>query len=219
MQMSSRPCPPSPVSFSTARTARITSACAGWGRLFAAFVLGLGTAAPVSAQMQPLAEPSRHEDYDFELEPHLVWQWAANEVAQDDGLGLGVRLSMPVIHNGPLEGIDNNIAVGVGLTWAGFIGCRVKGVSCSEHNLWVPLVAQWNFFLRPGISIFGELGLGFRDAIYSIGGSCLGSGCSRSSLEIHPVFWVGGRFRLTSDWSVVARLGSPWLELGGSLTF
>ncbi|MEY4576947.1 MAG: hypothetical protein RL701_1650 [Pseudomonadota bacterium] len=182
------------------------------------FWVALGAVPVVQGQAQTLtsvAPPSQHESYDVELEPHLVWQWNSNEIAQDDGIGLGFRASIPVIRRGPLAGIDNNLSVSFGLVWAHFPGCRARGIRCAEDDIWIPAVAQWNFYLTPSISLFPELGLGFRDAVIS---TCSSDSCRRGSLEVHPIMWFGARFRLMDAMSIVARLGTPWLQLGVSWT-
>jgi len=177
---------------------------------------------PPSSSSPPatLSSPTpttKHAPYAVEIEGHLVWQWNSSELAQDDGIGVGFRVSIPVIQYGPLPGFENSLAVSVGLAWASFLGCRARGVACSEDDFWVPAVAQWNFFITPDISLFPELGLGFRDAVAGRGAKCSGD-CRRSALEIHPAFWLGGRFHLGYDLSLVARIGTPWLELGISYT-
>jgi hypothetical protein len=181
--------------------------CAAWSM----------AAQPVRAQ---ISEPGHHAHYSVELEPHLVWQWTDNEAAYDDGVGLGFRASIPIMQDGPVPSINNNLALSFGMDWAHFGGdCRVFGYGgdCSEDDIWIPVTLQWNFFLTPSISIFPELGLGFRDALFDFNyDQCNGHNCRRSDLEVHLVMWFGARFRLTNQIALVLRLGTPSLQFGVS---
>jgi hypothetical protein len=163
--------------------------------------------------------PGRHTRYRVELEPHVVWQWTGDEAAIDDGVGLGFRASIPLIDNGPIASINNNLAISFGLDWAHFPECRAYGGSCSEDDFWFPVVMQWNFFLTSAISIFPEFGLGFRDAVFDYDANCSPRGCRGSSLEVHPVLWFGGRFRIADTLALVLRLGTPSLQFGLSFVF
>ncbi len=62
-----------------------------------------------TAQAQ-IGRPGAHERYTAEVEPHLVLQHT-----DDDGIGLGIRASFPIIDNGPIRTINNSLALGVGL--------------------------------------------------------------------------------------------------------
>ena len=178
--------------------------------LLAAWASALGSQA--SAQVE---SPGRHPHYTAELEPHLVWQWNGDERARHDGVGFGFRASIPIIQDGPVRTINNSLAISFGLDWAHFPECR-DYVGCSEDDFWVPVTAQWNFYITSMLSIFPELGLGFRDAIIDYDEPCRGSGCRGSALEVHPVLWFGARFRLGNAVALVMRLGTPSLQLGVS---
>lgn len=172
-------------------------------------------APPCAAQ---LANPGRHARYHVELEPHLVWQWTGDEAARDDGIGLGFRASIPVLDNGPVPTINNNLAVTFGLAWAHFPECRGFD-DCDEDDIWVPVTMQWNFFLTQMISVFPEVGLGFRHASFAYDDSCSRRDCRTSSLEVHPIVLFGARFRLTDMIALVLRLGTPSLNFGVSFFF
>lgn len=159
--------------------------------------------------------PGRHPRYTAELEPHLVWQWTGDERAHNDGIGMGFRASIPLLQDGPVPTINNSLAISFGIDWAHFPECYDYG-DCSEDDFWVPVVAQWNFYLTSVISIFPEFGLGFRDAIIDYDGPCRGNGCRGSALEVHPVLWFGARFQLANAVALVLRLGTPSLQLGVS---
>jgi hypothetical protein len=186
----------------TARCVLIAAISAAW----------LATAGPASAQLNT---PNRHPHYTVELEPHLVWQWTGDERSHNDGVGMGFRASIPLLQDGPIPTINNSLAISFGLDWAHFPECYDYG-DCSEDDFWVPVVAQWNFYLTPVISIFPEFGLGFRDAIIDYDSPCRGNNCRGSALEVHPVLWFGARFRLANAIALTLRLGTPSLQLGVS---
>lgn len=163
-----------------------------------------------------LNTPGRHPRYTAELEPHLVWQWTGDERARNDGIGMGFRASIPLLQDGPVSTINNSLAISFGLDWAYFPECYDYR-DCSENDFWVPVVAQWNFYLTPVISLFPEFGLGFRNAVIDYDAPCRGDNCRGSALEVHPVLWFGARFRLADAVALTLRLGTPSLQLGVSL--
>lgn len=181
-------------------------------------------ARPASAQIK---EPGAHPKYFVELEPHFALQWAYT-VWDTTGIGVGFRASIPVLQNGPISTINNNLAVGFGFDWAhiGDAGCAVNfgfrnapaGWKCSGNQLWFPLVAQWNFFFTPVVSAFGELGLAIRHLNYetSCSDPLLGCRFSDSTTDVTPAFGVGPRFNFSDAFAVTLRLGIPYLTVGAS---
>lgn len=170
---------------------------------------------PARADAQ-IKSPGHHPHYVVELEPHLVWQWNNDEAANDDGIGIGGRASIPILQDGPIRTINNNLAISFGLDWAHFPDCRYDRV-CTEDDIWVPVVMQWNFFLTPMISIFPEFGLAFRDALFGYDDPyCDNHDCRHSSLRVYPAFWFGGRFHINDTIALVLRLGTPSLHFGVS---
>lgn len=156
--------------------------------------------------------PGHHPHYSVELEPQLLWQWTNAETAVDDGFGFGFRASIPVMQDGPVSTLNNNLTVNFGLLWAIFPECHGWD-GCDEHDFWVPVTMQWNFFLTPMFSIFPEFGLGFRDAVFSER-VCDDGRCRSSSLRVYPVLWFGGRFYVTDKIALIFRLGTPSLQFG-----
>ena len=195
-----------------ARTATLIGCLVGAGAFFCLF-------SPSSARAQ-IDSPRHHKHYSAEIEPHLVWQWTGDEAAVDDGIGLGFRVAIPIMQDGPVPTINNNLAIAFGLDWAYFSDrCFEISADCSENDFWIPITLQWNFFLTEMISIFPEMGLGFRDAILDYDVCRGGRRCTDSDLEVHLVLWFGARFRITDQFAIIARLGVPSLTLGGSFTF
>jgi hypothetical protein len=193
------------------------------------FVIGSSAALllsflPALASAQ-IKRPGAHPKYSVELEPHLVVDWDDHHW-DDDLLGVGLRATIPFLDNGPISSINNNMGIGFGLDWAhsNDAGCgwwwwdrkyRWAG-DCSADVFLLPVVVQWNFWLTPIISVFGEAGLEIeRWSVSWDDPGCPGD-CDRSKTEINPVFWGGGRFLFGADSTVggVVRIGWPYLSLG-----
>ncbi|HEX4353550.1 MAG TPA: hypothetical protein VHZ95_11555 [Polyangiales bacterium] len=187
----------------------------------------LTTSAILSNQAHAqLRRPDRHELYNVELEPHAVWQWNDQPFWDDDGIGLGFRASIPLIDNGPIRSINNNLAIGFGLDWVYYGHCGRYNDDCDASSFSIPIVMQWNFFLTPWISIFPELGLAFNHASVGWDGD-VPADCGRvdginvcrdgaSRTYVEPVFWFGVRFTLARNIAVILRAGTPSLTAGVS---
>ena len=75
-------------------------------------LLGIvGVAAPAHAQIR---EPGAHPKYTVDLEPHFVLQWEYTD-GNSDGIGVGGRVSIPVIDNGRLVGVVSMRDIGFAL--------------------------------------------------------------------------------------------------------
>ena len=74
----------------------------------------------------------------------------------------------------------------------------------SANFLFVPVVMQWNFWLHPKWSVFGEPGLAL-------------SHRSDGGFGLSPVLSVGGRFHIADSVALTLRLGYPTVSLGVSL--
>lgn len=166
-----------------------------------------------------------HPRYAAELDLHLVWQWAEEPWWNDEGIGLGLRGSIPLMDNGPIETINNNLAITFGLDWAHFDGnCNRAGFECDANDFWIPVALQWNFFLSRVVSLYPELGLALQHSTWSadIGGP----GCVNvrgypicgddDDTDIELVIWLGSRFNVSDDLAITLRLGRPSLLLGVS---
>ncbi|HEX7481387.1 MAG TPA: hypothetical protein VF331_26525 [Polyangiales bacterium] len=169
-----------------------------------------------------------HPKYGVELEPHLVYQWADQWWWDDDGVGLGLRASIPLIADGPVKTINNNLALSFGLDWAHFdYSCGAGAYSCSGNDLWVPVVVQWNFFLSDVVSLFPELGLALQHSQLSTDLPVFPGGCAvvgglrycsgnTSHTRMDPVLWLGARFMVSRGVALTLRLGTPSLLFGVS---
>jgi hypothetical protein len=186
---------------------------------------------PVSAQIK---EPGHHTPYSVELEPHFTFGW--NEGPHhfgNEGLGLGLRASIPLIDNGPITTINNSLALTFGLDWLHFgydrdVACHdFRGAFCDEQDFgantfWIPVAVQWNFFVHRSISVFAELGLAVAHERWSWARPC--PGAPGTLCEYHDtrtdfaelVFYPGARFMVSDRVGVTVRLGFPHVTLGAS---
>jgi hypothetical protein len=174
----------------------------------------------VSSATAQIGRPGAHPSYSVELEPHGLVQWDV-EPGNDEGLGLGLRASIPVIQNGPVKTINNSFAVGFGLDWAyADQSCPwpvrpVRYEGCDAHNFSVPVVAQWNFFFNDTVSAFAELGLTIIYATwdYSV---TVPADWDEDEIDVDPVFLIGPRFILGDNVAIPIRIGWPYLSVGVS---
>ena len=202
------------------------------GRLLVVLV-GL-LARPAQAQIK---EPGAHTHYSVELEPHVTLGWAgAPAHYADEGLGLGLRASIPIFHNGPITTINNNMAITFGVDWLHFgydhdVACRdLPGPDCETHDFyanafWFPVALQWNFFVHRRISVFGEVGLAIVHERWSWGRPCPGepgSYCDYTDTHTHFaefIFYPGARFMVSDNVGFTIRVGFPHITLGASFLF
>ena len=190
--------------------------------LFFLACLGFGPLA--QAADAQIRSPNHHPQYAVELDPHLVLQWTNQPFWNDDGVGVGIRLSIPVLANGPIPSINNNLAIGFGLDWAHFDGCGPYGDVCGSDSFIFPLVVQWNFFITNWLSLFPELGiaieharLGWEGAIPARcvrvnGVDVCRSGASHTYVEL--ALWLGARFAISNNIAFTLRLGTPSILIG-----
>jgi hypothetical protein len=193
-------------------------------------VLGI-LAVPALASAQ-IKQPGAHPLYTAELEPHLVVEWNNYAPCANDAFGPGFRATIPFLANGPIPRINNNMGIGFGLDWAHagindncYFGNRVNnGSGFSADIFTLPVVVQWNFFLLPKISVFGEAGLVIQHRRYDAGytAGCVNGPngfCSTSFSDtfVDASFSVGGRFLITDSVGFLLRLGYPYLSAGVSI--
>lgn len=213
-----------PIQSTRHRSARSMSGLLALG----AFVVSVALTSPAGA-VSVIKRPGLHPDYSVELEPHLLLQWSQAPWGEE-GFGPGLRVSIPFLDNGPIQKINNNMAIGFGMDWAIFddvcgwywrdwyrrdVPRSYLGYDCSAHALSFPVVLQWNFFLTDVISVFGEPGLTIQhfwwDTDY-----CDDYWCHGDDTDIDMAFWGGARFQVADTVGIVARLGTPYISVGVS---
>src|SRR5437763_7720864 len=104
------------------------------------------------AEESIIKHPGDHPNYSVEIEPHLDFAFFL-PTAGSTGVGVGGRFTIPVVKNGFVSTINNNVGVGFGIDWLHYNGCyryyfAAGNPYCSNlDSFWVPVVMQWNFFL------------------------------------------------------------------------
>jgi hypothetical protein len=180
-----------------------------------------------------IKHPGDHPKYVVEIEPHGLWGWRHYYFgAPGDGLGLGARIAIPVVENGFVPSINNNVAVSFGIDWLHYGGatcyyyaagpnvgpgpCYAVG---DANYLLFPVSMQWNFFVAQRWSVFGEPGLviyhGFFDYCTNVrpGTQC---GPTPTETGIDFAFYAGGRFHFSDHATLTMRIGYPTFSVGVS---
>jgi len=144
-----------------------------------------------------IKRPGAHNHYKFELEPQLaVWYgWGNGNNAE---VGPGLRASIPFMHNGPIDTINNNIGISFGVN------------TFFPNNgvlLVLPVAFQWNFYFTDIISVLGEAGVSTN--IWTGAGD---------AFDLDPLFQGGGRFQFGRI-GVLVRLGYPMVSVGCNIQF
>lgn len=150
--------------------------------------------------------PGDHPRYGVELEPHLLLGWANLDTHDpfprrvdfdhNAGFGPGLRLSIPLVHNGFVKTINNNVALGLGADWAHY--------GTNTNVVWFPIVMQWNFFITDVITVFGEPGFAIRTV----------SGDSHTHPRVDGVMQAGAKFMFSRNVGLALRAGYPYFSLG-----
>lgn len=195
-----------------------TGACAVFLGLLVASALTWSTDA--AADTLIIKRPGYHPRYSFEAEPHLlIGLMDPPGPANGNGIGVGFRGTIPLVHNGFVPSINNSVGIGFGIDFVhyGYGSGRCRRFNSfgdceySDANnlnaIWLPVVMQWNFFLSKNWSVFGEPGLAFR---YESNGDA-------SRLRVEPIhLYVGGRFHFSETVTLTMRLGYPTFSVGVS---
>jgi hypothetical protein len=108
--------------------------------------------------------------------------------ALDDGPGVGVRASIPVMKNGFISTLNNVPAISFGISRS--------PIGDTGAPLYAPAVLQWSFWLSTHWSVMGEAG------VFLV----FGDG---TRTELQPAFMAGGRFHLTDRIAITARISLP----------
>ena len=165
--------------------------------------------------------------YATEVEPHLVVGSDPPGPGYGSGAGVGIRASFVVAPEGFIRGVNDSVAVGVGLDLGHYYGslafngyrdqclhfepgpagtsiCTQVTSGAGTYNyVFVPVVLQWNFWFTDRLSAFGEPGVN----VYFLGNHGFAAG---------PALYIGGRFRIADRITLTARLGYPTIGIGVS---
>ncbi|HVU02187.1 MAG TPA: hypothetical protein VHE30_10555 [Polyangiaceae bacterium] len=149
-----------------------------------------------------IKHPGDHPKYSFEAEPHLAvdlfGRWA--------GVGPGFRGTLVLVDNGFISSINNSVGLGFGADWI-FFGDRCEGPpglrACHDtsSDVVLPVVLQWNFWLAPQWSVFGEPGLAFH----------LHGGRDHVDVDWFTIYG-GGRYHFSDAVALTLRVGAPFFN-------
>jgi hypothetical protein len=180
-----------------------------------ALAASVTTAARTARADDTIKTPGDHPHYAFEVEPHLVLGWGG--VYGNEGYGVGVRISIPVVDNGFVPSINNSVAVSFGADLVHYDWCWYDNhANCSANYLDFPVAMQWNFFVAQRWSVFGDPGLIVYNGFVSDcpnGNNCPGR---PGGLGIEPALYLGGRYHLSPGTALTLRIGFPAFSFGFS---
>jgi hypothetical protein len=195
--------------------------------LLAIAALAALTRSSTAGAQLTIQQPGQRPLYRLELEPHLDLGFDDPPGPGTGwGYGVGGRATFEILRDGFIPNIDDSVGIGVGLDFAHYDGngddtrgtcqrfapgpagtpvcVQVSQTAGGPSNYWFwPLVMQWNFWLTPRWSVFGEPGL----AMYLFDDRRVG---------VVPVLYLGGRFQLTRAITLTMRLGYPTISFGAS---
>jgi hypothetical protein len=164
-------------------------------RLTGLLVLAVGlSAGPVASAQSIIKHPGEHPVYSFEAEPHL-----AVAPFRGGAVGPGFRGTFVVVDNGFVPSINNSIGIGVGLDWLFYSqDCPGQNRDCvTLSDAMIPVVMQWNFWLHPKWSVFGEPGVAFHIRNHG------------NLLFDEFTIYGGGRYHFNDHIALTLRLGAP----------
>jgi hypothetical protein len=171
-----------------------------------------------------IKHPGDHPDYSVDLEPHGLVGWTGFYAGT--GFGLGFRASIPIVQNGFIKTINNNVAISFGLDWLHYESCyytyAFRDYGCSANYFQFPVVLQWNFFVAERWSVGGEPGLGiyhgvFNDDYCDLLTPAQRGFCNRpTATGVFPAFYAVGRYHFSDKASLTMRIGYPTVSIGVS---
>jgi len=186
--------------------------------------------APTAGAESIIKQPGNHPHYSWELEPHMALDWDGHHEL-NSGFGPGVHVAIPIMHQGPITTINNNMAIKFGMDLT-FHDCN-RGYwgnwnnyqyDCSATSILLPVALQWNFYLTDIITVYGEPGIAIRHYWSSQefpGGNCPGGICTWHNSETYalPYFGMGAKFMFGRSAGLNVRLGYPHATIGASILF
>jgi hypothetical protein len=141
-----------------------------------------------------IKSPGDHPSYTFEAEPHALVGFGGP--FKDKGsFGAGFRGTFVLVDNGFIKSLNDS----VGITFGGDVFFGDKG------TLFLPVAMQWNFWLTPRWSVFGEPGVALAAKKFEL-----------KDDVFHPIFMAGGRYHLSETVSLTLRAGYPGASVGVS---
>lgn len=125
-------------------------------------------------------------------------------------LGAGMRVDLPIVPDGFLNGADDELAISLG---ADVFGRSFYQDYYAGGAYLIPIVvAQWNFYVAPKWSVFPEAGI----AMF-VGNSRYLRHGGPGGLYAAPAFGLGGRYHFSDRNSLLVRISTPTgLQVGAT---
>lgn len=169
-----------------------------------------------------------HPEYHVELEPHGVFG-PYHRLASDIGFGAGIRATIPIVQNGFIPSLNNNVGISFGLDFMHYSGTcgyfagrgAFVNYNCDGNELMFPVTLQWNFFVARNWSVGGEPGIyiyhWFFDN-YCTANNVPGYYCNDypSATSVDAAFFLVGRYHFSEKASLTMRVGYPYISVGAS---
>ena len=198
--------------------------------LTASALAALVTLVPATVRAEGIIKhPGDHPKYSVELEPHGLLDWDSYYWG-GTGYGLGMHAVIPLVDNGPVSTINNNIGIGFGFDWSHFSndncgfyinrggGVVINGNLCnaSSNTFRFPVYAQWNFFFTKVVGVFAEAGFGIYHSWWELDNNavCPAGYCGSNHTGAFPYFEGGGRFLFGDTVGILVRIGYPFFTVG-----
>jgi hypothetical protein len=160
-----------------------------------------------------------------EIEPHAALGFLVPSAGS--GVGIGERVTIPIVRNGFVRSINNSVGIGFGIDWIHYSGCffvrNAVGQCAPLNRVWIPVVMQWNFYLSPHWSVFGEPGLAIaysdwgEGCVVDNGNRVFVCGPAPNRVDVDPfIIFFGGQFRFSEGVALTMRVGWPYASVGVS---
>lgn len=164
---------------------------------------GLACVVLCAAAMPAAASAQGRDAYNgtVRIDAHVAFGWYGS-------FGLGARVDIPIVPDGIVDGVDDDLAISPGLEllfwdWYGYRHSSAVGIA--------PLVAlQWNFYLNDKWSVFPELGIAImfgdywhfrrRNDFYDP---------DRHYVYVSPFLGVGARYHFSDRNALLMRINWP----------
>src|SRR5262249_9106521 len=137
------------------------------------------------AEEMVIKQPGAHPHYSIEIEPEGIINFGRD---LRDGPGAGIRLSIPIVHNGFVGSINDTVA----LTF------RADKAPINKPNRsYFPRPPQWNFWPPTHWTVFGEAG-----ALTQL---------DNKEVNLYPALWAGGRYHFSESVALTLRVSAPYV--------
>jgi len=196
--------------------------------LCAGLLLSALLASSPAAAQSIIKNGNASRSYKVEIEPRGVLAPFSPPLGSAEvGVGGGVNFGINLAPRGFLPTVYDSVALSVGIDTVQYFGGHATPAECAEWEgsgseaicvrtrassgpallFYTPVLFQWNFYLTPKWSVFGEPGftMFFRTARHE-----------SLSVGAFPAIFVGGRYHFSNQATLTMRIGYPYTTIGVS---